>query len=502
MSHQTLIWMSACVGLLFVFAFGAIVGSFLNVVIIRLPEGRGIVRPPSSCPACGTVLRWHDNIPIVGWLLLRGRCKYCRTKISPQYVLIELLVALLFAGIYAMWLMRPSLFPAEWAAALSPEWARLGLARMWPMFLTTLLLVAALIAITIIDARTFLIPLLIPVSVTTLALIAHPFNAWLVSRSRAVDLLGPPRTPSDWTIPLPDAGALGVALGASAGIAVSMALLRARIMPQSFADYEAWENEAEAQARAATSEGAPSEQDVPIAEGGDSFAALLTRTFLLTGPALALMLVGMLLGARVGQAQVGVVIGSVVGLLIGVCLRALAGRRDAGDDEPIWLGYPHARREMGKEILFLLPAVGLGTLGYVLATGPLASLAADPHLAVRALAGSLLGYLVGGGVVWAVRILGSLAFGKEAMGLGDVHLMAMVGAVQGWIDPLLAFFVAPFLGILWAVATVVFRRFLRSAGTALPFGPHLAIATLMVILAKPLFEIILGGVVGRTIDLP
>jgi len=83
------------------FVFGAVVGSFLNVVIFRLPaEGESIVYPPSRCPACGTPIRWYDNIPIVSYVFLRGRCRACRGTISPQYPLVELCMALLSLALY------------------------------------------------------------------------------------------------------------------------------------------------------------------------------------------------------------------------------------------------------------------------------------------------------------------------------------------------------------------------------------------------------------------
>ncbi|MDZ4164916.1 MAG: prepilin peptidase [Smithellaceae bacterium] len=77
-----------------VFLFGAIVGSFLNVCIYRLPDDLSIVSPASRCPRCGTPVRFYDNIPLLSYLLLRGRCRQCREKISWQYPLVELLSAL------------------------------------------------------------------------------------------------------------------------------------------------------------------------------------------------------------------------------------------------------------------------------------------------------------------------------------------------------------------------------------------------------------------------
>lgn len=79
----------------FAFIFGAVVGSFLNVCIFRLPERRSIVFPPSHCPHCGYNIRPLDNIPILSYLLLGGKCRQCREKISPQYPLVELLNGLL-----------------------------------------------------------------------------------------------------------------------------------------------------------------------------------------------------------------------------------------------------------------------------------------------------------------------------------------------------------------------------------------------------------------------
>ena len=86
--------------LLISFCFGAIVGSFLNVVILRLPEeGRSIVLPASHCPQCKNLLHWYDNIPILSYLFLLGRCRTCKKKISIQYPLVELSMGLLSLGL-------------------------------------------------------------------------------------------------------------------------------------------------------------------------------------------------------------------------------------------------------------------------------------------------------------------------------------------------------------------------------------------------------------------
>ncbi len=76
-----------------IFVFGAAIGSFLNVVAYRLPRGMSLSTPGSQCPSCGHPIRWYDNVPIFGWLMLGGRCRDCKAAISPRYPLVELLVA-------------------------------------------------------------------------------------------------------------------------------------------------------------------------------------------------------------------------------------------------------------------------------------------------------------------------------------------------------------------------------------------------------------------------
>ena len=79
--------------------FGLAIGSFLNVVIYRVPRNESLVSPPSTCPSCGTRIAARDNVPIVSWLLLHGRCRHCSTPISARYPLVEASCAVLFAGL-------------------------------------------------------------------------------------------------------------------------------------------------------------------------------------------------------------------------------------------------------------------------------------------------------------------------------------------------------------------------------------------------------------------
>jgi len=81
--------------------FGLAVGSFLNVCSLRWPKDESVVRPPSRCPVCGAGIRWYHNIPVLGWLILRGRCGSCGEPISVQYPLVELATGLVWAGVLA-----------------------------------------------------------------------------------------------------------------------------------------------------------------------------------------------------------------------------------------------------------------------------------------------------------------------------------------------------------------------------------------------------------------
>ena len=84
-------------------AVGAVAGSFANVCIHRLPRGESVVHPPSRCPKCGTRVAWHDNVPVLSWLVLGGRCRACRAPISRRYPLVEAAGAAIFAGAALLW---------------------------------------------------------------------------------------------------------------------------------------------------------------------------------------------------------------------------------------------------------------------------------------------------------------------------------------------------------------------------------------------------------------
>jgi leader peptidase (prepilin peptidase)/N-methyltransferase len=137
---------------LLVVGLGACIGSFLNVCIHRLPRRGSIVRPGSACPACGRPIAWHDNIPVLSFLLLRGRCRHCGASISPRYPLVEAATAVLFALLF---LKRGLSFD----------------------FALEALLVAALVALIVIDALHQILPNAVTLPGIALGLLASPLRS-------------------------------------------------------------------------------------------------------------------------------------------------------------------------------------------------------------------------------------------------------------------------------------------------------------------------------------
>jgi leader peptidase (prepilin peptidase)/N-methyltransferase len=101
--------MTGVIAPLFVLAFGLIVGSFLNVCIYRLPRNESVAWPGSHCTSCNRALSWYENIPVVSWMVLRGRCRTCGSPISIQYPLVEAVTGALFLAAYYTWGLSPLL---------------------------------------------------------------------------------------------------------------------------------------------------------------------------------------------------------------------------------------------------------------------------------------------------------------------------------------------------------------------------------------------------------
>ena len=371
---------------MFIFAFGCCIGSFLNVVIYRLPRDKSLVSPPSACPACGKRIRPYDNIPLISWLLLGRKCRCCKAPISVRYFVVELLTGLVFVGIFYLY------FRTDLRAGTSPF-----LGGGWLIYLLHIILLAAFIAASAIDLELWVIPLPICWFVTLAGLIGSMLGSYIIDPA---DIHRYCLLPSTSDIFFKESTIASLAVGAATGLAISWTLLATGLIKRSY------ESE----------------------ESGDS--------------------------------------------------------PDRPENENATQPQFNHRLEMAREILFLLPIIVCSLLAYWLVktgAGPasvrtwLASLSQKP--AIAGLLGSLWGYFVGCGVVWATRILGTLAFGKEAMGLGDVHLMGAAGAVIGPLFVVMAFFIAPFFGLAWAVCQMFFKKTRQ-----IPYGPFLSLAVLTVII--------------------
>ncbi|HWP58735.1 MAG TPA: prepilin peptidase [Candidatus Acidoferrales bacterium] len=163
-------WLTLCA-----FIFGAVVGSFLNVCIHRLPAEQSLIRPSSRCPACKTPIRYYDNIPLISYIVLLGRCRSCKAKISPRYFWVELITATMAVALINMF----------------------GLGFT---FLVTFVLMAALIVIAFIDLDVRIVPDVISLPGIVLGFLFSLINAWAVSN------------PSEF-LPSPLSSFLGILLG-------------------------------------------------------------------------------------------------------------------------------------------------------------------------------------------------------------------------------------------------------------------------------------------------
>ena len=378
------IWLPTAINIAFMFAFGACAGSFVHVISWRMPRGLSIVAPPSRCPTCGFRLPWNHNLPVLGYLFLRARCGACGVRIPARYVLTEVAMGALFAAIYAVLYLPDA--GSFWFPVGEGWWHAQGW-RSVPALLVILWAVGSLVAMTMCDWATYLIPVAIPTLASVVAFAAWPAAAAL-SDARADAF---PLEPVPWRIGV-------AALGTLAGLGVSRVLLAAGVLPRSFADYDQY-----------------------LEAPDDTFA-----------------------------------------------------------------DYPHARREMLKELAFVGPGLLLGALAW-LASDHLDA-PARLHPALGALLSVAVGFIVGGAVVWVLRIVASLLMDTEAMGLGDVHLMAAAGAAFGWKVAVAGFLVAPFVGLAWWLVLLV-----RAAPWRVPYGPSLAVGTIAAFFLEPVLRSVVGG---------
>ena len=374
------------VWLTFITMFGACVGSFLNVVIYRLPAGLSLVTPPSRCPHCEHRLASYENLPILGWLWLRGRCRKCKAPISIQYPLVELLTAGMFTGTYVLFYLVDG-----WRDPMGS--VGFTIQDTFPLFIVWVVLLSGLLAATVIDARYYIIPLQIPWTITAIALIVLPLG---VAFGR------------------PPAGAIGQSIGF------------------------------------------------------EPFVPVVGQT-----------------GAMIAWGGAAGLILAIILLKLGILPDSFEGEvEDALDEDGEVPPLKHPRLVALKELMFVgFPLLGMLVGHYLAVRGVIDQPAFAKSPWYYVLAGCVMGYLVGGGMIWMIRILGTLGFGKEAMGLGDVHLLAAIGAVLGWHESVfLCIFISPFLGLAVTLILAVVAAAKKGPARVIPYGPYLAAGAVVVLI--------------------
>ena len=381
--------------LVFIFAFGACIGSFLNVVIYRLPLDKSLVTPPAACPGCDKLIGFYDNIPIFSWLLLGGKCRNCKMKISPQYVIVEFLTACFFVGFFLLYFVY-----GEKRFVLHSQ---IGLDAFlnggYVFYAMHIALIACFIAASVIDLQLWIIPLSICWFATLAGLVGSTVGRAIVGSASA-----DPRIIGFYQVAPFDSSITGIlAAGAAVGLLIAIIALATGLIKRSY----------------------PFEED------------------------------------------------------------------EQGDDTPE-IKYNH-RLEVLKEVLFLLPIIVFALVGlWLYQKVPQFNRIWQDSAQVPAVKGflaSLWGYFVGCALVWATRILGTLGFGKEAMGLGDVHLMGAAGAVIGPVFVVVAFFIAPFFGLAWAGYQTFFKKTRQ-----IPYGPFLSLGVFAVMIFHDYFRIYIKNI--------
>ncbi len=371
----------------FVFAAGACVGSFINLIAWRLPRGQGIIHPESRCGACGRSLAWFENIPVFSCLILRGRCRTCRTSFGYEHVVVELAMGALFFATYLMLYAGPWRFPA---AEQAWWWTRNGPIATMPALIAILICWSTLATVSLIDARTFYVPIRMTAAATVAAFVFWRMQALVPSVADAF-------ARGRWGMDILPTRLCVAAVVAMFGLLVSSVLMWRGVIVRSFIDYE--------------------QEIIP---------------------------------ARV------------------------------------------IRGEMLKEIYFLLPIIGAFALGFWLGQFEIIQERCEgATLGVYGMCS--FGFLVGCAIIWLTRIVASVSFGREAMGLGDVHILGAAGAALGWKIALITFFMAPFIALPWLAISGGLNRIRGTQSREIPYGPYLAIACVVSFLCNPWIEAFLAA---------
>lgn len=519
---------------LFVTAFGATLGSFANVLIHRIPRGPVLTPVWSFCPNCDHRILFRDNIPIVSFLLLRGKCRNCSTPISARYPLIEAATIIAFLLVFDALCIAPGVRPDlidRTAYDVSDR-----VLDAWPMVLAHLVLVAGLIVISVIDLEEYWVDLRVVGLLFLVGVLCQ--TVWT------------PTAPGTWQPP--DAHLGAVAFAAAIGLLIAQFIYALLPQPEPAAPdltddhrsdgaaHEHNDTEFESQASpAGTIAGDPPTADAhavartldapsfgppihapvtgesPPAELPDesmpppteanrphdepplSTGPADTQTDAAATPARSQVAAGWLIALLVAASVAVILVGALArpegtgfeyrstylfGLLFAFQIVGSARRResDTAVVEAIEEERHSARATALGELLYLAPAIGLAIFASVAARNDwwgafdwdrvYSFSLGDDWRPLAGLARGLWGALIAGALGWGVRIIFTLLLGKEAFGLGDVYIMAAAGAVAGWGVVCVGFFFAAFLALAGVILLIVVKR-----SRAIPFGPWLSL---------------------------
>lgn len=449
---------------LFVLALGLAIGSFLNVVIYRMPLGISIARPQwSFCPSCRQEIRWYDNLPVISWLALRGRCRHCRTPISVQYPVVEALTGAIFVAIFHL------LFVADVRDGVLPGGV---LARDWPYLLVWLTLAATLIACSAMDIVSYSLDIRLMEFTVGAACLFHAIWRY-----------------TEFHQPVSDSAA-GAA--AAAAFFVMIPLLWRTVW---FAAPPVTDEELSANPPTAGDDvedphaGAASEDDRPPTPIG----ILSVLLFIVLAVGLAIADSG-LVGSAALQNAAGDILFSLILITTFTAMVFSASLQREADEEihdEIEAEAENARGMAFAEIRWLLPLIVASVVGYfAVARVPAVEsmwqviVSWEPRTGLFPIAGlvfAMHGAIVGAAAGWFLRIFFTLVFGREAFGVGDIYILAAAGAAAGWDIALFGLLFA----IAIAMASWMLSQFFKNS-IMIPFGPPLALGFLVALwLNKP-----------------